>query len=73
MKLRLFGLHESRGVASFIFWGRTDRAMEGAQEDKTGDQRAHKNVQETWLYIRAQPILLSRERREEKRKGEREN
>lgn len=44
--------------------------MEGGEE--TGDQGAHKNVQEAWLYIRALEILLARERREKERRGERE-
>lgn len=47
--------------------------MEGVQEDETGVQGAHKNVQEAWLYIRALEILLARERREEKRKRKKES
>lgn len=68
------GLHESRGVSSFIFWGgRTDGAMEGVQQEReTGDQGAHKNVQEAWLYIRVLEILLARERGETRKEREKE-
>lgn len=38
---------------------------------ETGDQGAHKNVHEAWLYIRVLEILLARERRE-KEGGKRE-
>lgn len=66
-------MHENRGVASFIFEGKgKDGEMEGGQEEEeTGDQGTHKNVQEAWLYIRALEILLVRERIEKDRKGER--
>lgn len=51
-----------------------DGAMEGGQEEEeTGDQETHKNVQEAWLYIRALEILLARQRREKEGKGERES
>lgn len=40
---------------------------------ETGDQGAHKNVHEAWLYIRLLEILLARKRREKERKGERES
>lgn len=61
----------SKGVASFIFLGK-DGWSNGRREE-TGDQGAHKNVQEAWLYIRALEILLARERREKESKGERES
>lgn len=68
-------MHENRGVASFIFGGKgKDGELEGGQEEEeTGDQGTHKNVQEAWLYIRALEILLARERREKDRKGERKS
>lgn len=66
-RMRVGVLHRS------FFWGRMDGAMEGAtEEDETGDQGAHKNVQEAWLYIRALEILLTRERREKERERKRE-
>lgn len=33
----------------------------GGRREETGDQEAHKNVQEAWLYIRALEILLASE------------
>lgn len=49
-----------------FFWGK-DGWSNGRREE-TGDQGAHKNVQEAWLYIRALEILLGREREERKGK-----
>lgn len=55
-----------------VHFGGKDGWSNGRREE-TGDQGAHKNVQEAWLYIRALEILLARERREKQRKGERES
>lgn len=46
---------------------------ECTRRTEQGNQGAHKNVQEAWLYIRALEILLARERSDKERKGERES
>lgn len=58
------GLHENWVLHRSFCGG----GMEQWKEE-TGDQGAHKNVQETWLYIRVQEILLEqREKREDREK-----
>lgn len=63
-----------RGIA--LFWGCLSagcyithfggkHGQRSGRRKETGEQGAHKNVQEGWLYIRAFEILLARERREE--------
>lgn len=50
------------------FWRMGEEGLRGGRRGgrrkETGDQGAHKNVQEAWLYIRALEILLAREAEE---------
>lgn len=70
-EITLPGLRESRVLHCSFFLG--GGVWSNGRREETGDQGAHKNVQEAWLYIRALEILLARERREKERKGERES
>lgn len=62
--------HAPRGcmsVGCYIahFWRMGEEGLRGGRSggrrEETGDQEAHKNVQEAWLYIRALEILLASE------------
>lgn len=58
------------------FWRMGEEGLRGGRtggrRKETGDQGAHKNVQEAWLYIRALEILLAREGEERRgMRGER--
>lgn len=59
-------------IAHFFFFvggeagGGCEDGWSNGRREETGDQGAHKNVQEAWLYIRALEILLAREREERK-------